>query len=256
MFLLLNTTKTMNLDAAVPNTIKVTQPTFMEMSEILADKIAGLSTAHLAELMSLSDKLAIKTKKDAIQWGAPNRQKLPALFCFSGPLYKSFDALSLKEVQLNASQKKVRILSGLYGLLRPLDLIEAYRLEMGLKLAIGKKKNIAEYWRDTLTAKLNEELMPGEPIVSVASQEYMKALDFKKLHGPVILPIFKEKKPDGTYKNAAVHSKKARGELMRYALVNNIKTPGNLKGFNVMGWKSAQSIPDSGPWLFTRPAGK
>jgi len=126
---------------------------------------------------------------------------------------------------------------------------------MGLKLAVGKAKNLAEFWKETLTSKLNEDLKQVEAIISLAPLEYMKALDIKKLNSPVISPVFKEKRTDGTYRSVVVHSKKARGALVRYALMSNAQNPRDLMGFNALGWKAAQEAPEEGAWLFTRPAG-
>ena len=253
MILLLNTTKTMNLKVPVPSRLKVTQPRHLEQTRLLADKVSRMTRSQIAKLMSLSEKLATETRDNAVLWGMEDRSKIPVLFGFTGLVYKNIDSLSLDAVQLNYAQKKVRILSGLYGLLRPFDLIEAYRLEMGQKLAVGKVKNIVEFWKETLTAKLNEDLKVGEPVSSVAAKEYIKALDVKKLNGPVISPVFKELRADGTYRTVVVHSKKARGKLIRYALVNNAQNPRDLMGFNAMGWKAAEKVPEEGPWLFTRP---
>ena len=253
MLLLLNTTKTMNLGAPVPSLLKVTEPSQMKLARLLADKISKMSQFQLAELMSLSEKLAAETKANATLWGLGDRPKIPAVFGFTGLFYKHFDAFSLDSTQRSDAQKRVRILSGLYGVLRPFDLIEAYRLEMGHKLVVGKTNTMANFWKDTLTAKLNEDLKMGEPIVSVASQEYIKALDLKKLNGPVISPLFKERHTDGTLKAVAVHAKKARGEFVRYALMHKAQTPQDLMGFNALGWKAANVVPERGPWLFTRP---
>lgn len=253
MLLLLNTTKTMNLNAPVLSGLNVTEPCMLERAQLLSGKISRISLSQLAELMSLSDKLAIETSANISLWGMDDRPKIPALFGFTGILYKSLDAVNLEKDQLNDAQKRVRILSGLYGLLCPLDLIEAYRFEMGLKLVIGKTRNIAQFWKETLTAKLNEDLKINESIVCLASHEYMKALDVKKLNGPVISPIFREQRANGTYRTVVVHSKRARGELVRYALVNKAKSPQDLMEFNAMGWKAATEAPEEGAWLFTRP---
>jgi hypothetical protein len=137
--------------------------------------------------------------------------------------------------------------------LRPFDLIEAYRLEMGQRLAVGKAKNLVEFWKKSLTTTLNEDLKEGEAIISVAAQEYMKALDFKLLKGPVISPVFKERRDDGTLKTVAVHSKKARGELVRYALTSKARRPRDLLGFGALGWEATEEPPESGLWLFVRP---
>jgi len=253
MILLLNTTKTMNLNCSVSSDLDVTEPCFLDKTQLLAKKIAEMSIAQLTDLMSLSDKLAAETRETVLLWGEEGSPKVSALFGFTGLLFQNFDVVSLSKDQLDAAQKKVRILSGLYGLLRPMDMIEAYRCEMGLKLKTGKIKNLTEFWKETLTESLNKDLKENEPIISVASQEYMKALDIKKLNGPVISPVFKEQHPNGAYKNVVVHAKKARGALLRYALENNAEHPQDLAGFNTMGWRATQKAPETGSWLFTRP---
>lgn len=251
MLLLLNTTKTMDFSAAVPADIATADPDLLKTAQKLAGKVSKMPPRQLAELMSLSDKLANETHEKFSLWGKPGQSKVPALFGFTGLLYKHLYASSLNKNQLIFARKNLRILSGLYGLLEPFDLIEIYRLEMGYKLAMDNFSNLAQFWKEKLTAKLNKELVSGEPIVSVASQEYMKALDIKKLDRTVIMPVFKEKQPDGSYKNAVVHAKKARGAIVRYAIENRAETPKDLMGFSAMGW-AAESPPDSGSWLFTR----
>ncbi len=253
MLFLLNSTKTMKMDAVVPPRLKVTNPRQLERSRILADKISKMSLSQLIKQMSLSEKLAIETKKNAAKWGLNDRPKTPALFAFTGLLYKSLDPFSLNPTQRNDAQKRICILSGLYGLLRPFDLIEIYRLEMGQKLAVGKTKNMVAFWKQYLTIKLNEVLKVGEPIINLAAQEYMNALYPKELNGPVISPVFKEEYPNGTYKTVTVHAKKARGEMMRYALITKARTPRDLLGFKILGWRAADEQPKFGPWLFTRP---
>ncbi len=253
MILLLNTTKTMDLSSPVPPNLKMTEPRQMEMTCILADKISKMNRSQLKKLMSLSEKLVTDTRDNAIQWGSNNRPLIPSLFGFTGLLYKNLDANSLEASQLKDAQKKVRILSGLYGVLRPFDRIEAYRLEMGHKLAVGKARNVVSFWKEILTTRLNEDLKTGESIISVASQEYIKVLDLKKLNSPIISPVFKEQRADGSFKTVVVHSKKARGAIVRYALVNKAQTPRDLMGFNSMGWKASQRPPEAGTWLFTRP---
>jgi len=254
MLLLLNTTKTMNLTATVPSRQKVTEPRQLERARHLAAKLAPISRSGLAELMSLSEKLAAETRANAALWGREDRPQIPALFGFTGLVYKNLDAGSFDAVQCREAQKRLRILSGLYGVLRPFDLIEAYRLEMGQNLAVGKARNLVEYWQESLTATLNEDLKVGQPIISLAAQEYMKAVDLKKLNGPVISPVFKERRGDGSLKTVAVHSKKARGALVRFALLNKAKKPVDLLEFHKLGWEAAAEPPEAGYWLFTRPA--
>jgi uncharacterized protein len=255
MLLLLNTTKTMNLKGSVPPGMDVTEPCFLDKAQLLTRKVSKMSTSQLADLMSLSDKLAAETFDKISLWGKDGQPQTPALFGFTGLLYKHLDASSLNKDQLDTARKRVRILSGLYGLLNPFDMIESYRFEMGLKLNVGNTKNMAAFWKEILTAKINTNLKAGEPIISVASQEYMSALDIKKLNGPVISPVFKEQVSGSKYRSAVVHAKKARGALVRYALENKVEQPKDLMGFNAMGWRAVHEPPEKGNWLFTRPAG-
>lgn len=245
----------MNFSASVLPDMATADPGFQKTAQKLVGQIAKMTQSQLAELMSISDKLAAETHGKFTLWGKAGQLKVSALFGFTGLIFKHLDASSLNKQQLNYARKKVRILSGLYGLLEPFDLIEDYRLEMGYKLTVGNTSSLAQFWKEPLTAKLNKELASGEPIVSVASQEYMKALDIKQLDHPVILPVFKEKRPDGSFKNAVVPAKKARGAMIRFAIENRVKNPKDLLGFSAMGWKAAEPVPESGSWLFTRPAG-
>jgi len=225
----------------------------MQQARLLAAKVAGMSRPQLVKLMSLSEKLADETKVNAALWGHTNRPEIPAIYGFTGLVYQSLNAGGFNAAERRDAQKRVRILSGLYGVLRPFDLIEAYRLEMGQKLSVGRAKNLVEFWKADLTATLNEDLKKGEPIISVAAQEYMKALDLTQLKGPVISLVFKEQREDGSLKTVAVHSKKARGEMVRYALTQKAKTPKDLLGFGALGWEAAEKPPEAGPWLFSRP---
>ena len=151
------------------------------------------------------------------------------------------------------AQRRLCILSGLYGLLRPLDLVEAYRLEMGSDLRPPAGGNLAGFWRGRLAAALNELLRDGEAVVTVAAQEYMKAVDGAALRGPLIAPVFKEERADGSLRTITVHAKRARGALLRYALTSGARRPADLLGFAEDGWSAAEEPPTSGAWLFTRP---
>ena len=252
MLILLNSTKTMDLKVKVPARLTSTQPLHLAEARELARPLAKISLARLGDLMAVKGKLADQTRADLAQWGKSERLRKPALLAFTGLVYKYLDAPSLTVAQWKRAQKSVRILSGLYGLLRPLDEVEAYRLEMGSKVKPKGAKNLTLYWRERLTDALNTGLKDGEAVVSVASQEYVKALDLKRLRGPVISPVFKERLPDGTLRTAPVHSKMARGALARFALTTGARTPGDLLGFGEMGWEPLEEPPASGPWLFVR----
>lgn len=252
MIILLNSTKTMDLTANVPAKLVPTEPVHLETARRLAQPLAKTSLARVEKLMGVKGKLADHTRADLALWGGDGRMKVPALLAFTGLVYKYLDAPSLKAGDWKRAQKSLRIISGLYGILRPLDVVEAYRMEMGSRVKPKGAKNLTEFWRPRLTEALNGELGEGEPVLSVASQEYMKALDAKELIGPVISPVFKEVLPDGSLKTAPVHAKMARGAMARFALTTKAKKPADFLAFSELGWEASEEPPSSGRWLFTR----
>jgi len=254
MIILLNTTKTLDTSRQAPTKITSSKPVFMQQARHLMTELATLNRDDLAGLMSLSEKLANETRADIALWGQPDRQESEAFFAFTGLVYKSIDVPTLTVPELRRAQKQVRILSGLYGILRPLDLVQSYRLEMGLKLQVDGAANMVGYWKELLTAAVNSELKKGEPIINLSAQEYLKALDVKNLVGPIISPVFKEQRHDGTLKTVTVYAKKARGAMIRYALQNKATKPADLLGFADLGWEATSEPPESGNWLFSRPA--
>lgn len=252
MLVLLNSTKTMDLTVKVRPNLEPTQPAFLETARELAKPLAKVSLTRLSDLMGVKGKLADQTRADLALWGQPDRARRPALLAFTGLVYKYLDAPSLTLPQWKMAQKSVRILSGLYGLLRPCDEVEAYRLEMGSKVKPRRARNLVEFWRQRLTEAVNAELAEGESIINLASQEYMKALDQKSLHGSVVSPVFKERMADGSLRTAPVHAKMARGALARFVLTGKVKVPADLLAFDQMGWEPVEEPPESGPWLFSR----
>ncbi len=252
MLILLNSTKTMDLKVKVPGRLKTTAPLFLEVAGELARPLAKVSLARLDSLMGVKGKLADQTRADLALWGQKGRERRPALLAFTGLVYKYLDAPTLTAVQWKRAQRSVRILSGLYGMLRPLDEVEAYRLEMGSKVKPKGAKNLTEFWREKLTSALNAALEEGEPVINLASQEYVKALDVKNLKGPLISPVFKERMSAGALRTAPVHSKMARGAMTRFALESGAGAPADFLEFGAMGWESADEPPVSGPWLFVR----
>ncbi len=252
MLILLNTTKTLDTTRQASAKLEMSHPNFMAEARRLMEVLSELNRGDLAKLMGLSEKLASETRADIARWGQPGQQVGPAFFAFTGLVYKSLDVTSLSVSELRRAQKQVRILSGLYGILRPLDLVQSYRLEMGLKLPVDGSANMVRFWQERLTAQVNSELKQGEPIINLAAQEYLKALAVKELIGPVISPVFKERRPDGSLKTITVHAKKARGAMIRYALKNKASKPKDLLGFGELGWEATCEPPESGNWLFSR----
>ncbi len=213
-----------------------------------------LSAARLAEQMVLSAKLTAETRVQLAGWGQPGQVLAPALFAFTGLVYKYVDPASWKLPALRDAQQRLVILSGLYGRLRPLDRIAAYRLEMGSKFKPPRAANLVAFWQNSLTAGLNDQLKRNEPILNLAAQEYTKALKLNELKGPLLSPVFKEVRADGSLKNVSVHAKMARGAMVKHIFTTGVRRPQDLLGFGELGWEATTEPPESGPWLFTRPA--
>ncbi|MDE1207518.1 peroxide stress protein YaaA [Tenacibaculum larymnensis] len=230
-----------------------TQPRFLEQSEKLNKKLKTLSRKKLSELMKISDDLASLNYDRNQDWQPPfsldNAKQ--AVFAFTGEVYRGIDANSISEDKIPVLQDKLRILSGLYGLLKPLDLIQPYRLEMGTKLKVGRRENLYKFWDTTLAESLNEELQDGELLINLASTEYFKALPKKALKVPMITPVFKDFK-NGQYKTIMTFAKKARGLMVRYIIDNNVETLEELKGFDVEGYGFSEEMSTETELVFTR----
>jgi len=253
MLILLNTTKTMDATATGPRSIRRSTPIFQEVAASLMAPLQRLSKPRLVAQMALSPKLAAETKAVLARWGHPDQPLAPALFAFTGLVYKYVTASSWNPAQVRDAQRRLVILSGLYGLLRPLDEVAAYRLEMGSRIKPTRAANLVVFWRDRLTSELNRRLEPGEPVLNLAAQEYAKALIPSELPGPLISPIFKEVRPDGSLKTAPVHAKMARGAMVNHIFTTGVKQPEDLLGFEEMSWQASTEPPSAGDWLFTRP---
>ncbi|GFD93339.1 UPF0246 protein [Alteromonas sp. KUL156] len=230
-----------------------TQPRFLEQSEKLNKKLRTLSRKKLSELMKISDDLASLNYDRNQDWQPPfsldNAKQ--AVFAFTGEVYRGIDASSISEDKIPILQEKLRILSGLYGLLKPLDLIQPYRLEMGTKLKVGRRENLYKFWDTTLAESLNEELGDGELLINLASTEYFKALPKKALKVPMITPVFKDFK-NGQYKTIMTFAKKARGLMVRYIIDNNVEILEELKGFDVEGYGFSEEMSTETELVFTR----
>ncbi|HPF71514.1 MAG TPA: YaaA family protein [Candidatus Krumholzibacteria bacterium] len=253
MLLLVNSTKTMSLEGPLPARLAPTEPAFAVEAGHLAAALRALSAARLARAQGVTGDLADRARGELARWGAEGRPRRPAVFAFTGLVYQGLAPGGFAAPVRRRAAARLRILSGLYGVLRPFDLVEAYRLEMGSPLGPDRAANLAAWWKPRLTAALDAELADGEPVITVAAQEYMKAVDVRALKGPVISPVFKEERPDGSLKTVTVHAKKARGALLRFALVSGARRPADLLGFDEDGWAAAGPPPERGDWLFTRP---
>jgi cytoplasmic iron level regulating protein YaaA (DUF328/UPF0246 family) len=227
MKIVISPAKSLDYESKLP-TKKYTQPQFLANAEVVHEAVKEKTPKELTELMHISDKLADLNWQRNQEWTTPftTKNARPAIYAFNGDVYTGFDAYTLPIAKLAKLQESLRILSGLYGLLNPLDLIQPYRLEMGTQLQVAEHKNLYEYWKSTITQSLNEELKEGELFINLASKEYFDAVDAKALNVPVIVPEFKDYK-DGELRMVSFYAKKARGMMVRYIIDKNVKT---LKG--------------------------
>jgi len=228
-----------------------TQTRQIEQSQVLVDLLKGKTQDDIASLMSISDKLS-KLNFDRFQtFSTPftlsNAKQ--ALLAFKGDVYNGIDAQSLSLDDFEFAQGHLRMLSGLYGVIRPLDLIQPYRLEMGTKLKNSQGKNLYEFWGDKISKVLNED--ESEVIINLASNEYFKGIDKKSINAKIVNIAFKELKND-TYKIIGIYAKRARGLMVNYMIKNRLTDPELLKGFNVEGYQFRQTMSDDLTWVFTR----
>jgi len=226
---------------------------FPEKAQQVNAVLRKKSPKQLKELMGISESLAVLNYERNQLWSSQSEpgKNRPAVFAFNGEVYRGLNVSALSESKHELMQKTLRILSGHYGLLRPLDKIMPYRLEMGTKLAIGKSKNLYEFWQSAVTSALNEELENSELIVNLASHEYTKCLDFKSIKNRVITPVFKENK-NGVYKVLSVYAKYARGLMARYIIEQNVNTADEIKAFDLDGYHWAADLSNEEQLVFIR----
>lgn len=233
MKIVVSPAKALDFETELP-TRTYTQPQFLEQAERLNKVLKKKRPKALSKLMGISDNLAQLNWERNQQFSTPfsTQNARPAVYAFNGDVYQGLDAYTIEENKLDRLQDRLRILSGLYGILRPLDLIQPYRLEMGTQLKVGRKKNLHEFWKKELTGYLNNELEDNELFVNLASNEYFGAIDPKQLKVPVITPIFKDWKNDNL-KVISFFAKKARGSMVRYIIDSNAETLDDIRGFNL-----------------------
>jgi cytoplasmic iron level regulating protein YaaA (DUF328/UPF0246 family) len=252
MKLVISPAKSLNYESALPTTSS-TDNIFLSEAQQLNRLLKKKSVKALSELMHISPNLGQLNYERNQEWSPPftAENARQAIYAFSGDVYRGIDAYSIPVSKLDILQHSVRIISGLYGLLKPLDLMQPYRLEMGTKLSVGKSKNLYEFWRKKVTTALNEELKEGELFVNLASQEYFKAIDVKTLKVPVIHVDFKEFK-NGQYKTIAIFAKLARGYMTRHIIDNVVETVEGLKTFTTDGYAFDANLSTDTKLVFTR----
>ena len=235
--------------------LESSKPDFLSQSRKLNRILREYNELDLMELMHVSSNIAALNVERNHQWKTPftDKNALPAIMTFKGDVYQGLDAASLNKNDLKFSQKHLRILSGLYGLLRPLDLMQPYRLEMGTSLDNDRGKNLYAFWGSTITEGLNQQLkkIKSDVLVNLASNEYFKSVKPKELNAEIITPEFKEYK-DGDYKMIGIYAKKARGMLSRYIIKNKLSDLEQIKSFDEEGYRFSPKLSKGNHWVFAR----
>ena len=252
MKIIISPAKSLDFERQLP-TNKNSEPFFLKEAKLINGILKELKPSDLSELMHISDNLAQLNWQRNKSFKTPFtlQNARPAIYAFNGDVYLGLDGYSIPEEKLDVLQNKLRILSGQYGILKPFDLMQAYRLEMGTQLSINETKNLYEFWKELLTNSLNKELKKNELFINLASNEYFSVIDTKKLKVPVITPEFKDYK-DGKLKMISFFAKKARGLMVRYIIDHDVETLNQLKSFNSEGYVFDENLSKMNTLVFTR----
>ncbi len=254
MLIVISPAKTLDFETpSISNT--VSEIAFAPQAQILIEQLRTMSVAEISTMMGISNKLAQLNFERFHTWNLPftTENAKQALLAFKGDVYTGIDAGTFSENDFATAQKQLRILSGLYGVLKPMDLIQPYRLEMGKKLTTPKGNTLYDFWGNSLTAKINNDLKDGNHkyMINLASNEYFKAINKKELQAEIITPVFKDFK-NGTYKIISFYAKKARGLMTRFIIQNKITNPEELLAFESEGYFYNAELSKSNMPVFTR----
>ncbi len=254
MLIVVSPAKTLDFESKPKSSIN-SIPDFLDDSQFLINQLKKFKSQDLIDLMGVSQKIADLNVKRFKSWKKPftTENAKQAILAFKGDVYAGLDAETMKANDFKFAQKHLRILSGLYGLLYPMDLMQPYRLEMGKKLTTKRGKNLYEFWGDKITEALNQQLkkLKSDSLINLASNEYFKSVKPKLLNAKVVTPTFKDYK-NGDYKMISFFAKKARGSLSRYVIDNRITNPEDMKSFDVDGYKFNKKYSKDNNWVFTR----
>ena len=248
MLIVVSPAKTLDYESELP-ALKTTQPRLLDDSEVLIERARQLSPADVSSLMSVSDKIAHLNVERFAQWQRPfnKRNARPAAFAFKGDVYTGLEIDTFTDNQLKEAQNSFRMLSGLYGVLRPLDLMQPYRLEMGTRLDNPRGKDLYTFWGDIITEQLNKDMKTAKTdvLLNLASNEYFKSVKKQSINGRIIEPVFQDEK-NGKYKVISFYAKKARGLMAAWIIKKGIKDPAKLQNFDVAGYRfcAAESTAD------------
>ena len=231
----------------------ITQPLFIKEAEKLVELLKTYSVNDISRLMGINQDLAELNVKRYLEFSSNNTISKPAVITFNGPVFQKLNAKEFSEKEFRTTQNRLSILSGLYGILRPLDLIKPYRLEMGTKLKIENFKNLYDFWGDKITDFLNTRLEDNnmKTLINLASNEYFRSINVKKLKARVININFKELK-NGQYKTLVIYTKQARGLMANFIIKNNLTNPEDLKHFDIEGYGYDENLSTENTWVFTR----
>ncbi|XTZ37767.1 peroxide stress protein YaaA [Salmonella enterica] len=254
MLILISPAKTLDYQSPLATT-RFTQPELLDYSQQLINTARKLSGPQIKALMGISDKLADLNATRFHDWHPDFtlENARQAILAFKGDVYTGLQAETFSEADFDFAQKHLRMLSGLYGVLRPLDLMQPYRLEMGIRLENGKGKDLYQFWGETITNKLNEALAAqgDEIVINLASDEYFKSVKTAKLNAQIIKPVFLDEK-NGKFKVISFYAKKARGLMSRYIIENRLTKPEQLTGFNSEGYFFDKDASAQGELVFKR----
>lgn len=251
MRIVLSPAKSLDWTSPIPKR-SYTLPQYVPHAEKLIEVLKKYSVDEIGQLMDISPALSLLNTERYQQWKTDHtKDTRPAIYAFDGDVYTGLDAYTMDKKSVDFAQKHLRILSGLYGILQPMDKIHPYRLEMGTSLPIGDKKNLYQYWGNTVVDTLNEEMSDKDVLVNLASEEYFKVIPVKALKAQLITPVFYDYK-NGKYKIISFFAKKARGMMARYIIDNRIKKVSDIKGFDADGYSYNEPMSKGNTWIFTR----
>ena len=250
MKIIISPAKSLDFETTIP-TIKISKAPFLAKTKKIQQTMKEKSIDFITKLMSLSQKLSELNWHRYQNFDKKDNPRRQAIFAFKGDVYLGIDVYSLEKDKILNLQENLRILSGFYGLLCPLDEIQPHRLEMGTGIRIGDKKNLYDFWQKEVSEKLKSELEPNEPLINLASNEYFQVINQDIMHNPIITPIFQDQK-NGNYKVISFFAKKARGMMVRFIVENKVQTLEDLKYFNASGYQFFADSSDASKLVFRR----
>jgi len=254
MIIVISPAKTLDYETPA-KTDEYSMPQFLDDSSVLIDQLRTLEPDQIGKLMSISPKLATLNSNRYFSWSRPftldNAKQ--AIYAFKGDVYTGLDAETLSLEDIDFAQQHLRILSGLYGVLRPLDLMQPYRLEMGAQLKNNRGENLYSFWGEKITDAINQELKnkQTDTLINLASNEYFKSVRTEKINGEIITPVFKDQK-NGHYKIISFFAKKARGLMSRYIIQHKLTNPEDIKAFDTAGYWFDPTASTDCEWIFKR----